>query len=98
MNWCIGSILAAAATASVSPISWRLLRVVLVHLHDVQARAGESREHQPQHDPRRGAEKFVEQKADHDPAERIADHRREHLRADRADHRCMLLRYALVLG
>src|SRR5678816_1005660 len=82
-NWCMGSILAAAATGFSGPWSGASVRAVLDEAHGVEAPAREGEEHQHDHDPRLRVEQFVEREADHDPAERVADHGRDDLRRAR---------------
>src|SRR5687768_2210342 len=95
-NWCIGSILASAATFYPVKV---LPSGVLVKAHDLHAGPGESEEHQPDHDPRPGVENPVEDPTDDDPAQRIPHHRRGDLHATVApvDDRLVEAK-ALVLG
>src|SRR6478735_8465563 len=66
VNWCIGSILAAAATGVSGPWSGASIRAVLGEPHGVDQPADEGEEHQDDGDPRQRVEKFVEAKADDD--------------------------------
>src|SRR6478735_6626859 len=79
VNWCIGSILAAAATGFSGPWSGALVRAVLDEPQGVEAPADEGEEHQDDGDPRQRFEKVVEAEPDDDPAERVTDHGRHDL-------------------